>query len=151
MQHTRFLCPQDSPDKNTGVGCQFLLQFLLNSGIEPAGPVLQGDSLLLSHQENSSTNIPVNNYSKLKWTKFSNQKTLAEQVKSKTHLCVAYERHFRLHRLTMKRLKKYSMQKETKRKLELVYLYQKINFFLTFLNGQRIYFFNLNLFILIGG
>ena len=23
--HTRFLCPQDSPGKNTGVGCHFLL------------------------------------------------------------------------------------------------------------------------------
>ena len=25
-QPTRFLCPQDSPDKNTGVGCHFLFQ-----------------------------------------------------------------------------------------------------------------------------
>ena len=27
-QPTRLLCPQDSPGKNTGVGCHFLLQFL---------------------------------------------------------------------------------------------------------------------------
>ena len=26
QQPTRLLCPQDSPDKNTGVGCHFLLQ-----------------------------------------------------------------------------------------------------------------------------
>ena len=26
LQPTRFLCPQDSPGKNTGVGCHFLLQ-----------------------------------------------------------------------------------------------------------------------------
>ena len=27
-QPTRFLCPWDSPGKNTGVGCHFLLQFM---------------------------------------------------------------------------------------------------------------------------
>ena len=26
LQHTRLLCPWDSPDKNTGVGCHALLQ-----------------------------------------------------------------------------------------------------------------------------
>ena len=26
LQHTRLLCPWDSPGKNTGVGCHFLLQ-----------------------------------------------------------------------------------------------------------------------------
>ena len=26
LQHTRLPCPWDSPDKNTGVGCHFLLQ-----------------------------------------------------------------------------------------------------------------------------
>ena len=66
---------------------------LLNSGIEPAAPALQGDSWLLSHQGSPGTNKPVNNYSKLKWTKFSNQKTLNGWIgKKQDPLCVAYER-----------------------------------------------------------
>ena len=36
LQPTRLLCPWDSPDKNTGVGCHFLLQGdLPDPGIEP--------------------------------------------------------------------------------------------------------------------
>ena len=42
----RFLCPWDSPDNNTGVGCHFLLQGLPNPRIEPGSPALQADSLL---------------------------------------------------------------------------------------------------------
>ena len=41
----RLLCPWDSPGKNTGVGCCFLLQGT-NSGIKPRSPTLQADSLL---------------------------------------------------------------------------------------------------------
>ena len=42
----RVLCPWDSPDKNTGVGCQsFLLGNLPDPGIKPGSPALQGDSL----------------------------------------------------------------------------------------------------------
>ena len=38
--------PWDSPGKNTGVGCHFLLQGNLpNSGIEPMFPALQADCL----------------------------------------------------------------------------------------------------------
>ena len=48
MQQTRLLCPWDFLGKNTGVGCQALLQgILLDPGIEPAFPVapaLQADS-----------------------------------------------------------------------------------------------------------
>ena len=37
---TRLLCPWDSPGKNTGVGCHFLLQGNLpNPGIEPVSLV----------------------------------------------------------------------------------------------------------------
>ena len=46
---TRLFSPWDSPDKNAGVGCHFLLQ-----GFKPAFPVaptLQLDSLPLSHKE----------------------------------------------------------------------------------------------------
>ena len=47
LQPTRLLCPWDSPDKNTGVGCHFLLQGdLPDPGIEPRSPALQADSLL---------------------------------------------------------------------------------------------------------
>ena len=42
-QPTRLLCPWDSPGKNTGVGCHFLLQCMkvksesVELGVEPAG------------------------------------------------------------------------------------------------------------------
>ena len=48
----RLLCPWDSPGKNIGVGCHFLLQKMAglpNQGIEPASSestALQADSLL---------------------------------------------------------------------------------------------------------
>ena len=50
LQPTRLPCPWDSPGKNTGVGCHFLLQGNLpNPGIEPKSSVsatFQADSLL---------------------------------------------------------------------------------------------------------
>ena len=43
---TGSLCQWDSPDKNTGVGCHFLLQGNLpDPGIEPRSTALQADSL----------------------------------------------------------------------------------------------------------
>ena len=43
LQLTRLLCPWNSPGKNTGVGCHFLLQRNLpNPGIEPVSPALAG-------------------------------------------------------------------------------------------------------------
>ena len=44
---TRFLCPWDFPDKNTGVGCHFLLQgiFMIQRS-NPGPPALQADPLL---------------------------------------------------------------------------------------------------------
>ena len=46
LQPTRLLCPWDSPGKNTGVGCHFLLQGNLpNPGIKPGSPALQADAL----------------------------------------------------------------------------------------------------------
>ena len=45
-QPTRLPHPWDSPGKNTGVGCHFLLQGnLLDAGIELGSPALQTDSL----------------------------------------------------------------------------------------------------------
>ena len=42
----RLLCPWNSPGKNTGVGCPFLLQGdLPNPGVEPGSPALQTDFL----------------------------------------------------------------------------------------------------------
>ena len=42
----RLLCPWNSPDKNTGVSCHFLLQGNLpDPEIEPWSPALQADSL----------------------------------------------------------------------------------------------------------
>ena len=47
MEPTRLLCPWDTPGKNTGVGCHFLLQgiYLPDPGTEPTSPALQADSL----------------------------------------------------------------------------------------------------------
>ena len=53
-QPIRLPCPWDIPDKNTGVGCNFLLQGSSQPRkIEspcPVSPALQADSLRLSHQ-----------------------------------------------------------------------------------------------------
>ena len=53
---TRLLCPRNFPDKNTGVGCHFLLQgFFLTQGWNPhlLNPLhWQVDSLPLNHQGN---------------------------------------------------------------------------------------------------
>ena len=45
LQPTRLLCPWDSPDKDTGVGCHFLLQGILptqgsNPGLLHYRPIL---------------------------------------------------------------------------------------------------------------
>ena len=59
----RLLCPGDSPGKNTGVGCHFLLQGIFpfpspgdlpNPGIEARSPTLQADSLSTELQEKRS-------------------------------------------------------------------------------------------------
>ena len=51
LQPDRFLCPWDFPDKNTGVGCHFLLQriFPMWGSNLCLLCLLQTDSLLLSH------------------------------------------------------------------------------------------------------
>jgi len=50
LQPTRLLCPWDSPGKNTGVGCHFLLQrIFLSQGSNPYLLHGQVNSLLLSH------------------------------------------------------------------------------------------------------
>ena len=47
LQPARLLCPWDSPDRYSGVGCHALLQGNLpDPGIEPRSPSLQADSLL---------------------------------------------------------------------------------------------------------
>ena len=46
LQHTRLLCPWNSPSKITGVGCCFLLQgIFLTQGIKPRSSALQADTL----------------------------------------------------------------------------------------------------------
>ena len=48
---SRLLCPWDSPGKNTGVGCHFLLQGIFQTqGLNPCLLHWQSDSLSLSHQ-----------------------------------------------------------------------------------------------------
>ena len=51
---TRLLCLWDSPGRNTGVGCHFLLQgIFLTQGSNPPLLYWQADSLVLSYQESS--------------------------------------------------------------------------------------------------
>ena len=51
LQPARLLCPWNSPGKNTGVGCHFLLQgIFLTQESNPHLPHCQADSLLLSHK-----------------------------------------------------------------------------------------------------
>ena len=45
---TRFLCLWDFPGKNTGMGCQFILQIFPIQGLNIS--CMEADSLLLSHQ-----------------------------------------------------------------------------------------------------
>ena len=50
LQPTRLLCPWDSPGKNTGVGCHFLLNgIFLTQGLNPRLLHRQADALPLSH------------------------------------------------------------------------------------------------------
>ena len=53
LQPTRLHCPWDSPSRNTGVGCRFLLQrIFLTQGSNPCLLHWQANSLPLSHQGN---------------------------------------------------------------------------------------------------
>ena len=60
LQPTRLLCPWDSPDRNTGVGCRVLLQgIFLTQGSNPCRLCLldlQMDSLPLSHLRSQCLN-----------------------------------------------------------------------------------------------
>ena len=50
LQPAKLFSPWESPGKNTGVGCHFLLQGdLPDPGIMPVSPALQADSLPLCH------------------------------------------------------------------------------------------------------
>ena len=50
VAHQNFLCPQNFPDKNTGVGCHFLLQGIFSTqGSNPCFLHWQAVSLQLSH------------------------------------------------------------------------------------------------------
>ena len=52
------LCPWDTPGKNTGVGCHFLLQGIFwNQGLNPHPLHWQVDALLLSHQGDPVWNL----------------------------------------------------------------------------------------------
>ena len=52
------LCPRDLPDKNTGVGCHFLLrEIFLAQGLNQHLLHLQADYLLLSYQGSSNLYI----------------------------------------------------------------------------------------------
>ena len=55
----RLFCPWDSPGKNTGVGCHFLLQgIFLTQRSNPGFLLWQADSLPLSHQGSPQRHLP---------------------------------------------------------------------------------------------
>ena len=55
LQSTGLLCPWDFPDKNTEVGCHFLLQGIFPTQRLNPFPAWQVDSLPLSHQGSLTT------------------------------------------------------------------------------------------------
>ena len=58
LQPARLFCPWDSPGKNTGVGCHFLLQETFPThGLNPHLLHWQADSLPLSHLGSPSSGI----------------------------------------------------------------------------------------------
>ena len=62
MLPTRLLCPWDSPGKNTGVGCHFLLQGIFQTqGSNPSLLHSKADSLLLSHLGSPSIYVHILN------------------------------------------------------------------------------------------
>ena len=62
LQPTRLLCPWDSPGKNTGVGCRFLLQWIfLTQGFNPGLPHCRQTLYHLSHQ-GSPINMKLEDY-----------------------------------------------------------------------------------------
>ena len=84
-------CPRNSPDKNTVVGCHFLLQgIILTQGLNSHLLDQQAGSLPLNHQGSPLTAIrinklshavtdrPVQNQAKLCWCQKSGQSALAE-------------------------------------------------------------------------
>ena len=70
---TRLLCPQDSPGKNTGVGCHALLQ-----GTFPT--------------QGSSSGLHIKNYLRRKQNKCTNQKTQPGLADEDTRVCVHFHR-----------------------------------------------------------
>ena len=77
----RLLCPWDSLGKNTRVGCHFLLQeIFLTQGLKlsSVAPVLQMDSLPLSHQGNP---IRMNSvFNNINWWEFQKEMVFRKQI-----------------------------------------------------------------------
>ena len=65
IKPNRFLCPRDFPDKNTGVGCHFLLQEIFSTQGSNLGLLClkhwQVDSLPLSHWETHNSSLELFN------------------------------------------------------------------------------------------
>ena len=60
LQPARLLCPWDFPDKNTGVGCHFLLQgIFLSQGSNLCLLLWQVGSLPVSHWENPYSRVNI--------------------------------------------------------------------------------------------
>ena len=71
-QSAMILCPRDFPDKNTRVGCHFLLQGIFpTQGLNPCLLHWQADSLPLSHQGSPERNISFTNNSSCNKTQHS--------------------------------------------------------------------------------
>ena len=60
LQHAKLLCPWDFPGKNTGVGCQALLQgMFLTQGSKPRSPVSRTAGRLYTHWATWEASTPV--------------------------------------------------------------------------------------------
>ena len=69
----------NSPGKNTGVGCHFLLQGIFPAqGLNQLSAALAVDSLSLSHQGRSPQMIQMNLFTKQKWIYRENKITISK-------------------------------------------------------------------------
>ena len=80
-QPTRLLCPWDSPDKNTGVGCQFLLKcmhacYVASVVSNSVRPYVQQPTRLLHPQDSLGLNIGVGCHFLLQQDRHNEQQSL---------------------------------------------------------------------------
>ena len=92
LKPSRFLCPWNFPDKNTGAGCHFLLQGIfptLGSNPLPASPALAGE--FFTTEPPRSCKGKKKNYIDILWKLFQEFLRREKIEKDYVNLCVVSE------------------------------------------------------------